>query len=109
MATIPRAVAPPEFNSGRGVLYKKVQYTVASFDPVTDKYTIFSVEKVGKNKFGGKIKLDHDRPKSNYGKTLQYKEMPWTIKSFDSVTNEYTITSVQRVGKRELEEENKEK
>ncbi|PTB40671.1 hypothetical protein M441DRAFT_140072, partial [Trichoderma asperellum CBS 433.97] len=49
---------PPEFNSGKKVFYKKVQYTVASFDPVTDKYTIFLVEKVKQDDVEKIIQLD---------------------------------------------------
>lgn len=87
-----------------------MEYTVASFDPATDTYTINSLEKVGKTQLEAVLQhivaesSETLPPESYYGKRVRYKEVPYTVASFDTGTQIYTLTSVVKVEKDVLDQ-----
>jgi hypothetical protein len=99
-----------------------VNYTVASYDSATGKYTLSSIEKVGQKQLEGVLQKNADKsaktlaenaetltPKSNYGKKVLYKEVEYTVTSFDEKTGIYTIRSVRKAEKHELDGEKPER
>lgn len=91
-----------------------MEYTVAFYDPATEEYTINSLEKVGKNKLEGVLRqtvADNAENLSSealpeetyYGKQVRYKDVVYTVASYDEDTKTYTISSVEKVKKDTLE------
>lgn len=86
-----------------------MEYTVAFFEPATEKYTLNSLEKVGKEKLEAVLQQTVAEstktlpPKSYYGKQVRYKDTVYTVVSFNEDTKAYTISSVVKVGQYVLE------
>jgi hypothetical protein len=93
-----------------------VEYTVASYDPATETYTINSLEKVAQNKLEGVLRQtvaesaktlpSETSPSEAYlGKQVRYKNVAYTVTSFHEETTTYTISSVVKVKKDSLEDQ----
>lgn len=116
MRDISNSHKPPKFQHGDKVPYGRVGYTVASYDPATETYTINSLEKVGQIKLEGVLRqtvadkrqtvAENAEPlpsETYYGKQVRYKDVAYTVASFDKGTRTYTISSVVKVSKDKLE------
>lgn len=91
-----------------------MEYTVASYDPATETYTINSLEKVAQTKLEGVLRQtiaesaktlpSETSPSEAYlGKRVRYKDVAYTVASFDAKAKTYTISSVVKVKKNDLE------
>lgn len=116
MRDISNSHKPPKFQHGDKVPYGRVEYTVASYDPASEKYTISSLEKVGQIKLESVLRqtvvserqtvaenAEKIPSETYYGKKVRYKDVAYTVASYDEGTKTYTISSVVKVEKDKLE------